>query len=52
MMNFIVICMLMMMMIVSHSIAGHSLKSRPIPKYDKGSGEPVRPVDYEENTRN
>ena len=51
MMNFIVICMLMMM-IVSHSIAGHSLKSRPIPKYDKGSGEPVRPVDYEENTRN
>ena len=52
MMNCIFICMLGLMMIVSHSIAGHSLKSRPIPKYDKGSGEPVRPVDYEENTGN
>ena len=50
MMNFIVICMLMM--IVSHSIAGHSSKSRPIPKYDKGSGEPIRPVAYEENMKN
>jgi hypothetical protein len=52
MMNCIFICMLGFIMIAAHFIASHSLNSRTIPKYDKGSGEPVRPVDYEENTGN
>ena len=45
--------MLGLMMMATCSMASHPLDPRPIPKYDgEPSGEPLNPVDYEENTGN
>jgi energy-converting hydrogenase Eha subunit F len=52
MMNGIFMSMLGLMMMPTCSMASHPLDPRPIPKYDEGSGEPIRPADYEENTGN
>ncbi len=50
MMKGIFMSMLGLMMMATCSMASHPLDPRPIPKYDEGSEEPVRPADYEENT--
>ena len=45
--------MLGLMMMTTCSVASHPLDPRLIPKYDgEPSGEPLSPVDYEENTEN
>ena len=53
MMKGIFMSMLGLMMMTTCSMASHPLDPRPIPKYDgEPSGEPLSPVDYEENTGN
>ena len=51
MVNFAFIFMLgFMMMMTTFSMASHPLDPRPIPKYDEQPHEPIKPIDYQENT--
>jgi hypothetical protein len=51
-MKLIFISMLGFIMMVVSSMAGHPLDPQLVPKYSEKPNEPVKPVDYQENTGN